>query len=55
MRHTAWLIISRPPAGVRDHFISRGFQVDLRLGQNPDEDIVYMARSSYFIESGALP
>ena len=38
--------------GVRDYFLSRGFRVDLRLGNVPDDDIVYVANAEYFIEGG---
>ena len=38
--------------GVRNFFISRGFRVDLRLANPPDDDITYVANSEYFIESG---
>jgi len=37
---------------VRAFFVSRGFWVQLRLGGNPDEDIVFMSRASYFIQGG---
>lgn len=35
-----------------DFFRGRGFIVDMRLGQPPDDDFVYMSRARYFIQSG---
>jgi len=38
--------------GVRDFFISKQFTVDLRLGKLPDGDVIFISRSSYFIQGG---
>ena len=38
--------------GVRDFFYSKGFRVYLRLGGAPDDDVVFIARSKYFIQGG---
>ena len=37
---------------VRDTFRASGFQVMARLGQLPDEDVVFLARARYLIQSG---
>ena len=37
---------------LRDFFRSKGFAVTLELGNNPDRDFVYMARSKHFIQGG---
>ncbi|MCH2185778.1 hypothetical protein MK280_07895 [Myxococcota bacterium] len=33
-------------------FKKEGFEVDLRLGGNPDDDLVFLSSASWFIESG---
>ena len=38
--------------GVRDHFRERGYFVELRIGHDADQDVVYMAHASYYISSG---
>ena len=38
--------------GVRDFFVEKGFTVDLRLGRQPDDDVVYMSRAKHFIQGG---
>ena len=37
---------------VQNFLTTRGFKVDLRLGHPPDDDIVFMGRSEYFIMGG---
>ena len=37
---------------VRAFFEERGYQVQLRLGNLPDDDVVFMARASFFVQSG---
>ena len=37
---------------VREYFRGRGFTVQLRLGRTPDDDIIFMTRARYFMQSG---
>jgi hypothetical protein len=38
--------------GIRDFFLSQGFRVYLRLGGNPDDDVIFIGRAKYFIQGG---
>jgi len=37
---------------LRDFFVSKGFDVQLRLARAPDEDVVFMGRSRHFMQGG---
>jgi len=37
---------------VRDFFVSKGYWVGMRLGQPPDDDVVFVAKSKYFVQGG---
>jgi hypothetical protein len=37
---------------IKNLLIQNGYNVTMRLGQNPDEDIILMSTSPYFIQSG---
>lgn len=37
---------------VRDFFVSKGYWVGMRLGQPPDDDLVFVAKSKYFVQGG---
>ena len=37
---------------VRDFFYRNGIEVSYRIGGTPDDDIIFMARAKYFVQSG---
>jgi len=37
---------------IKNFLEKKGYKVKIRFGKNPDDDLVFMCRSSYFISSG---
>ncbi len=52
LRHNGFVRSTEYLRGVAEFFRARGFTVDLRLAQPPDDDFVYMSRARYFVQSG---